>query len=62
MRPDSTAKYTKNGGSIITYRPGFCRDILIRVGPLVIVTGILVFVMEATYPFCCELSVAVLPD
>jgi len=62
MRPDSTAKYTKNGGSIITYRPGFCRDILIRVGPLVIVTGILVCVMEATYPFCCELSVAVLPD
>jgi hypothetical protein len=40
----------KNGGSIITYRPGFCGDILIRVGPLVIVTGIVVCVMEATYP------------
>jgi hypothetical protein len=54
------AKYTKNGGSIITYRPGFCGEIPICVGPLVIVTAILVCVMEAIYPFCCELSVAVL--
>jgi hypothetical protein len=36
--------------SIITYRPDFCGEILISVGPLVIVTGILVCVMEATYP------------
>ena len=54
-------KYTKNGGSLIAYRPGFCGEILIRVGPLMIVTSILVCVMEATYPFCCELSFAVLP-
>jgi hypothetical protein len=56
----STTEYTKNGGSII-YRAGFCGEILIRVGPLVIVTGILACVMEATYPFCCELPGAVLP-
>jgi hypothetical protein len=54
-------KYTKNGSRLIAYRPGFCGEILIRLGPRVIVTGILVSVMEATYPFCCELSVAVLP-
>jgi hypothetical protein len=46
----STTNYTKNGASIITYRPGFCGEILIRVGPLVIVTGTLVCLMEATYP------------
>ena len=56
----STTKYTKNGGSIITYRPGFCGEILIRVGPLVIVTGILVCVMEATYPSSCAFPVPVL--
>ena len=54
-------KYTNNGGSIITNRPGFCGEILIRAGPLVIVTGILVCVMEATYPFCCAFPVPVLP-
>jgi hypothetical protein len=57
----STTKYTKNGGSIIIYRPGFCGEILIRVGPLVVVTGILVCVMEATYPLGCALPVPVLP-
>jgi hypothetical protein len=36
--------------SIITYHPGCCGEILIRVVALVIVTGILVCLMEATYP------------
>ena len=53
--------YTKNSGSIITYCPGFCGEILIRVGPLVIVAGILICVMEATYPLGCALPVPVLP-
>ena len=57
----STTKDTKNGSSIITYRPGFCGEILIRAGPLVIVMGILVWVMEATYPLSCALPVPVLP-